>query len=115
MYVIEHGDVWYKESEGTTITSGLRHVCDGSSELAVAFQDDRMLKLGSVDSVRKWFDKNAAKYIFDDESSEVQIVSFPICQETVDEMNNLIRNSNRIPILFDILTKIGEKQLQNKM
>jgi hypothetical protein len=47
-YVIEHGDVWLKSDAKTVLSSGLTHVCRGSEQLAIAFIDDQLLKMGNL-------------------------------------------------------------------
>lgn len=107
-YVIEHGDVWFREGSRTILSTGLRHVCDGSGELAIAFAGDVMLHMGSAQSVDAWFNKKGAQYMLIEVSDPVEIVRFPVCDETVAEMNRMSANPNRVSILFDTLTKIGE-------
>ena len=107
-YEMKFGDVWFRESPETPMNTGLRHVCDGSGELAIAYQADVMLRMGSVKSVRAWFDKRAAMCMADDESAPVEIVAFPVCQETVEEMNRMHANPNRVTKLLETLAAIGE-------
>lgn len=107
-YVIEHGDVWFREGPGTALSTGLRHVCDGSGELAIAYAGDVMLHMGSAQSVDAWFKKKGAQYMLIEDSDPVEIVRFPVCDETVAEMNRMRGNPNRVSILLDTLTKIGE-------
>jgi hypothetical protein len=107
-YVIEHGDVWFREGSRTILSTGLRHVCDGSGELAIAYAGDVMLHMGSAQSVDAWFNKKGAQYMLIEVSDPVEIVRFPVCDETVAEMNRMSANPNRVSILFDTLTKIGE-------
>lgn len=106
-YEIKFGDVWFREAPETSMSTGLRHVCDGSGELAVAFQQGVMLQMGSAKAVRAWFDKKAAMYMLDDESEPVEIVTFPVCEETVAKMNRMHANSSRVIKLFETLTAIG--------
>lgn len=107
-YVIEHGDVWFREGSRTILNTGLRHVCDSNGELAIAYAGDTMLHMGSAKSVDAWFQKKGIQYMMIDDSDPVEIVRFPVCKETVYEMNRMSGNPNRVSILLDTLTKIGE-------
>jgi hypothetical protein len=103
-YVIEHGDVWLKSTSKTFLSSGLTHVCRGSEQLAIAFIDDRLLKLGSEASVRAWVEKNRLKVIGD---GEIVVVSMPVADATVAELNACLANPHRVKALIDNLTKLG--------
>jgi hypothetical protein len=103
-YVIEHGDVWFKSATKTVLSSGLTHVCRGSEQLAIAFIDDQLLKMGSEVSVRLWVEKNRLNVIGD---GEIVVVSMPVAEATVDEMNACKANPNRVKALVENLTRLG--------
>ncbi|TLX15870.1 hypothetical protein [Rhizobium sp. MHM7A] len=103
-YVIEHGDVWLKSETKTVLSSGLQHVCRGSEQLAIAFIDDQLLKMGSEASVRSWVEKNRLKVIGD---GEIIVVSMPVAEATVAEFNACKENPNRVKALIENLTRLG--------
>lgn len=104
IYVIEHGDVWIKASTKTILSSGLTHVCRGSEQLAIAFIDDQLLKTGSETKVRDWVEKNRHKVIGD---GEIVVVSMPVAEATVVELNACRANPHRVKSLIENLTKMG--------
>jgi hypothetical protein len=103
-YVIEHGDVWLKSDVKAILSSGLQHVCRGSEQLAIAFIDDQLLKMGSEASVRSWVDKNRLKVIGD---GEIMVVAMPVADATVAELNACKENPSRVRKLIDNLTRLG--------
>lgn len=115
-YVIEHGDLWYRDSKPSMIGNGLRHVCGPHDEIAIAHDGDMLLKAGSAASVDVWYSKNKAKMekmaeVMADsghEGFEVTIVRLPISQETVEEMNACISISGRVRKLAENLERIGQ-------
>lgn len=104
MYVIRHGDVWWKAREETPLSSGLEHVCGAHDQLAVAWIDDRLLKMGSEKSVKAWLAKNGQFAIGD---GDVLSVFFPVSEATVGELNNCLANGSRVTGLLDRLEAIG--------
>ncbi|NTF17356.1 hypothetical protein G6L37_02870 [Agrobacterium rubi] len=114
-YVIEHGDVWYRERKPSPMSNGLRHVCDGTQEIAIAHDGEVLLKVGSAASVDDWYSKNAAKLVamseamgrMGEDGFEVVIVRLPVSPETVAEMNACIAYSGRVAKLADNLASIG--------
>jgi hypothetical protein len=117
-YVIEHGDVWYRESASSPLGSGLRHVCDATGELAVAHDGSMLLKVGSAEAVEAWETANRRKLaamrqtmiemgIPADEAGDVVIVRLPVSQEIVDEINACVGISGRVARLEENLAKIG--------
>lgn len=119
-YVIRHGDVWKMRSRPAlpgSLSDGLEHVCDGTGEMAVAYQGDVLLKVGSAASVEDWFEGNRAKFDQmremlldmgeDDDDLEVVVIRVPVSQEIVDEINRCIAISGRVARFRENLERIG--------
>ena len=107
-YVIRHGDLWHvaRGAEG-------RHVCDGSQEVAVAFdsEDGTLLKHGSHSRVQEWADKTRKTFVeggFPDLAATITVISFPVSPETVDELNACAATTGRVLKLADNLGKLAE-------
>lgn len=113
-YVIQHGDVWKRSSTGF---GGLQHVCDGSGELAVAYQGEVLLKIGEASRVDEWLDLNRDRFRSmrdmleamreDGDALEVVVVKVPVSQDIVAEINRCVAISGRVARLRDNLEKIG--------
>jgi len=114
-YVIEHGDLWYRETKPSRLSNGLRHVCSGSDEIAIAHDGEVLLKAGSAASVGAWHEANRDKLRMmaeamadmGDDGFEVIIVRLPVSPETVEEMNACIAISGRVARLEENLARIG--------
>lgn len=114
-YVLEHGDLWFREMKASRLGSGLRHVCSGSDEIAIAHDGEMLLKAGSAASVEAWHASNSDKLAkmtqsmadMGHEGFEVVIVRLPISPETVEEMNACIAISGRVARLEENLSRIG--------
>jgi hypothetical protein len=114
-YVIEHGDVWYREMKRPLVGTGLRHVCSGSEEIAIAHDGEMLLKAGSAASVEAWHEANKEKLrqmsetmaAMGHDGVEVVIVRLPVSPATVHEMNACIAISGRVAKLEENLGKIG--------
>lgn len=113
-YIIQHGDVWKRSSTGF---GGLQHVCDGSGELAIAYQGDVLLKVGEASKVDEWLDLNRNRFQSmrdmleamgeDGDDLDVVVVKVPVSQDIVDEINRCVAISGRVARLRENLTKIG--------
>jgi hypothetical protein len=116
-FVIAHGDVWKRTSGRTFAGGGLTHVCDGTGEMAVAYQGDVLLKVGSADAVDAWHVANRGKFDLmremlssNDEGHddlEVVVVKVPVSQPIIDEINLCVAISGRVAKLRENLVKIG--------
>lgn len=120
-YVIRHGDVWKtpnRPARAASLSERLEHVCDGTGEMAVAYQGDVLLKVGSAASVEDWFERNRAKFDQmrevlldmgeDDDDLEVVVIRVPVSQDIVDEINRCIAISGRVAHFREHLERIGE-------
>ncbi|HPG02447.1 MAG TPA: hypothetical protein P5256_01600 [Beijerinckiaceae bacterium] len=85
-YVLKFGDVWLVD--GTVET----HVCDGSQEIAVAYDPETatILKTGAANAIRAWRKKHLAKldakgvrHIFADPI----VAAMPVNEDTVALLN----------------------------
>lgn len=113
-YIIQYGDVWKRSSTGF---EGLQHVCDGSGELAIAYQGDVLLKVGEASKVDEWLDLNRNRFQSmrdmleamgeDGDDLDVVVVKVPVSQDIVDEINRCVAISGRVARLRENLTKIG--------
>jgi hypothetical protein len=114
-YVINHGDVWFKEPRASRLGTELRHVCDGSEEIAIAHDGEMLLKAGSATAVENWLDKNREKLAKMSETlmdmgcdpMEIILVRLPVSPETVSELNACVAISGRVSRLEDNLARIG--------
>lgn len=102
-YFLRDGEVWFRRS-----TSDEHHVCGGSQKLSVAMdvQDGILHKHGSEVSVSKWWEKYHAKIAAHPEMAElfpIEVVTFPINQAVLDELNLCIATSSRIARFTDFL------------
>lgn len=115
-YVIEHGDVWYREAKPGRLSTGLRHVCRASEEMAIAHDGEMLLKVGSADAVAQWELLNRAKFTAVNEAmqamghgpTEVVVVNLPVCPDVIEEINNCVAISGRVQRLDESLARIGE-------
>lgn len=105
-YVIAHGDVWIGDPrEG-------RHVCDGTGELAVAFdsEDGTLHKHGEASRVAEWaagIRKKFAQAGAQDLAAAIEVISFPACAETVLELNACAAVTGRVTGIASRLEAIG--------
>jgi hypothetical protein len=76
----------------------MRHVCDGTAELAISLIDDTMMKHGSARSVEAWAATKGAGY-------DVTIIRLPVSEEAVEELNRCVRNTNRAAALVAEMTE----------
>jgi hypothetical protein len=114
-YVIEHGDVWYREGKPSMISTGLRHICGAHDEMAIAHDGQMLLKVGSAEAVSQWEVSTRAKYAamnemlsdMGNDPVEVTIVRIPVSPETVEEINACIAISGRVRHLEANLERIG--------
>lgn len=114
-YIIEHGDVWYRQSKPGVLTSGLRHVCRASEELAIAHDGEMLVKAGSAEMVEQWEASNREKLTamnemlvsMGEQGSEIVVVRLPVCPDIVEEINLCIAISGRVRQLDDNLARIG--------
>lgn len=96
---------------------GSQHVCDGTGELAVAYQGDVLLKVGEASKVDEWLDLNRNRFQSmrdileamgeDGDDLDVVVVKVPVSQDIVDEINRCVAISGRVTRLRDNLEKIG--------
>jgi hypothetical protein len=101
-YIIEHGDVWIRTHEAGKLDNGLRHVCGANDELAIAYGEDTIFKLGSASGVEAFMRKNAGS------GFDITVVSFPVSEATVAELNACHANNARIRDLLENLGRIGD-------
>lgn len=114
-YVIEHGDLWYRDPRSSRMGTGLRHVCGPSDEIAIAHDGEVLLKAGSAASVEAWLAANTEKFArmtedmanMGHEGYEIVLVRMPISPETVEEMNACIAISGRVSRLEENLARVG--------
>lgn len=114
-YVLEHGDVWIRESASSSLSNGaLRHVCSGSEELAVARDGDVLLKVGPAASIDRWFEKNREAIVKVSEISAffgneggVEVFRFQATPETIQEMNACIAITGRVARIHERLAQLG--------
>jgi hypothetical protein len=116
-YVIRHGDVWKQNAGPGLVDNGLLHVCDGTGEMAIAYQGDALLKIGGASSVDAWLDANREKLDQmremlagmgeDDEDLDLVVLRLPVSQAIVDELNLCIAISGRVARLRENLERIG--------
>jgi hypothetical protein len=99
-YVLKFGDVWLVD--GTVET----HVCDGSQEIAVAYDPETgtVLKMGAADAIRAWREKHIAtldakcvRHIFADPI----VVAMPVNEDTVDLLNRIRDNSLLVQAMIE--------------
>lgn len=114
-YVIEHGDVWYREGKASMISTGLRHVCGAHDQLAIAHDGQMLLKTGSASAIAQWEASTRGKYAamnemlssMGNDPVEITIVRMPVSPETVEEINACIAISGRVRHLEANLERIG--------
>jgi hypothetical protein len=114
-YVIRHGDVWRQSGNPGLVGNGLHHVCDGTGELAVAYQGDVLLKVGGASSVDAWLDANREKFEqmremlagMGEDDDELVVLKLPVSQAIVDELNLCVAISGRVARLRENLERIG--------
>lgn len=107
-YVIRYGDVWHvmdKDDPGV-------HVCDGSQEIAVAYdsEDGTLFKHGQLARVQAWAAKT--RRIFSeggaaDLAAAITVLSFPVAEETVRELNACVATTGRVLRLPEALERIA--------
>lgn len=103
-YFLRDGEVWFRRS-----TSDELHICGGSQKLSVAMdvQEGILHKHGSEASVSNWWEKKyRPKLASHPEMAElfpVEVVTFPISQAVLDELNRCIATSTRISRFTDFL------------
>lgn len=91
MYVLKFGDVWIVDGTDE------RHVCDGSQELAIAYDPETgtSLKTGAADAIRKWRDAHLAKLdargVRIDFADPV-IATMPVTPAAIDLLNRVRDN-----------------------
>lgn len=113
-YVIEFGDLWYRERKPSKLGGDLRHVCGASDEIAIAHDGEILLKAGSADMVDHWYEANKEKFdkvaeamaAMGHEGAEVVIVRFGVSPETVAELNACVSISGRVSQLEANLARI---------
>ncbi|MCC0004328.1 MAG: hypothetical protein H6872_05950 [Methylobacteriaceae bacterium] len=91
MYQMKFGDVWL--INGTDE----RHVCDGSQEVAIAYDPETgtTLKTGAADAIRTWRDKHLAKLDargVREMFADPVIVAMPVGPEAIDLLNRVRDN-----------------------
>ena len=105
-YLIKHGDVW--RSKGTSMLTGeaeLIHVCDGTGEMAIAYDDDVLLKVGEAGAVRGWCDAARAKG--GPLLEGIEMIAFPISEATVGLINDCVERTGLVAKLPQLLEEIG--------
>jgi hypothetical protein len=106
LYVIAHGDVWRNRGENR-LTGGpdLAHVCDGTGEMAIAYDGEVLMKVGEAKAVREWCDRARAKApgLLDD----LAMASFPVSEATVSLINDCVERSGLVAKLPKLLDEIG--------
>lgn len=98
-YYIEHGDLWFQSSTGRAGVG--RHVCDGTQRIAVAYdaEDGVVHKHGSAELVEAWASKTRTKFSgggLPQLAEAIVVLSFPVLQVTVDELNLCIATTGRV-------------------
>lgn len=105
-YRFEHGDLWFQSSSKHFRVGG------PSDFLAVAFDPEEgvLHKHGPEEAVQRWADQTREKFrnVPEDIRPSLAVLSFPIRQETVDELNACIATSGRVMHLERRLTEMGE-------
>lgn len=108
-YVIRYGDLWH------VTKTGERHVCDGSQEVAVAYdaENGTLIKHGSLTRVQEYAAQ--ARRVFcegghEDLALAIEVVSFPVSEETVAELNACVATTGRVLKLPEALARIASER-----
>jgi len=107
-YVIRYGDVWHVR-DGSDPGS---HVCDGSQNLAVAYDsvDGILFKHGHLGRVQEWAAKTRRTFSeagAGDLAAAITVISFPVAEETVNELNACVATTGRVLRLPEALERIA--------
>lgn len=107
-YVIRHGDLKYVTRENP---QG-RHVCDGSQEVAVAYDsvDGTLLRHGALPGVQQYADKARRMFTeagFEEIAAAIVVLAFPVSDETVAELNACVATTGRVLGLPEAMERIA--------